>query len=52
MEWDCKVMCNGSGGVGLASALRLGHWLWCRIGEFAAARALVGVKDRLVCCGG
>ena len=28
------------GAVGLVSALQLGHGLWCRIGEWAAARTL------------
>ena len=35
----------GAGGVGLFSALRLGHW-WCvRIGYCAAARILLVVLD-------
>ena len=29
------------GGVGLVSALWLGHWCWCRIGECAATRTVV-----------
>ena len=31
------------GGVGLVSALRLGHWLGCKIGEYTADRTSVVV---------
>ena len=34
-------------GVGLVSAVRLGHLWWCRIGEFTAARVLLVVSDNL-----
>ena len=37
----------GGGGIGLISALRLGHQWWCRVGKCAAVRTLVGVYDWL-----
>ena len=37
------------GGVGLVSALRLGHWWWCSIGQCATARTSKSLVDKITC---